>query len=99
MKSTTVFSPIFASTAIKRRAPTTGLIFTGGIGENSASIRQNILQNLPQFGIKANLEKNAELSRGVEGSFHQADSLLQLWVIPTDEEYQIAKETKEVLGL
>ena len=77
----------------------TGLVFTGGIGENSASIRQKILQNLPHFGIKANLDKNAELSRGVEGSFHQADSLLQLWVIPTDEEYQIAKETKEVLGL
>ncbi|WP_313422359.1 acetate kinase [Moraxella sp. CTOTU49803] len=77
----------------------TGLVFTGGIGENSASIRQKILQNLPHFGIKANLDKNAELSRGVEGSFHQADSQLQLWVIPTDEEYQIAKETKEVLGL
>ena len=77
----------------------TGLVFTGGIGENSASIRQKILQNLPYFGIKANLDKNAELSRGVEGSFHQADSQLQLWVIPTDEEYQIAKETKEVLGL
>lgn len=77
----------------------TGLVFTGGIGENSASIRQKILQNLPHFGIKANLDKNAELSRGAEGSFHQADSLLQLWVIPTDEEYQIAKETKEVLGL
>ncbi len=77
----------------------TGLVFTGGIGENSASIRQKILQNLPHFGIKANLDKNAELSRGAEGSFHQADSQLQLWVIPTDEEYQIAKETKEVLGL
>lgn len=77
----------------------TGLVFTGGIGENSALIRQKILQNLPHFGIKADLEKNATLPRGTEGSFHQADSQLQLWVIPTDEEYQIAKETKTVLGL
>ena len=77
----------------------TGIVFTGGIGENSATIRQKILDNLPHFGIKADANQNSELSRGAEGSFHQPDSKLQLWVIPTDEEYQIAKETKEVLSL
>ena len=39
------------------------------------------------------------MMRGAEGSFHAEDSSIELWVIPTDEEYQIAKETKEVLGL
>ncbi|MFW2177341.1 MULTISPECIES: acetate/propionate family kinase [unclassified Moraxella] len=77
----------------------TGIVFTGGIGENSASIRAKILANLPHFGIAVDEAKNAELSRGAEGSFHTADSKLQLWVIPTDEEAQIAKETKMVLAI
>lgn len=77
----------------------TGIVFTGGIGENATMIREKILGNLPHFGIKFDADKNAELSRGKEGSFHSADSALQLWVIPTDEEAQIAKETKQVLGI
>lgn len=76
----------------------TGIIFTGGIGENGSSIRAGILGNLPHFGIAFDGEKNAALSRGAEGAFHQPDSRLQLWVIPTDEEGQIARETKAVLG-
>lgn len=77
----------------------TGIVFTGGIGENAPLIRAKILANLPHFGIAFNEDKNASLSRGKEGSFHQAGSQLQLWVIPTDEEAQVAKETKEVLGM
>lgn len=77
----------------------TGIVFTGGIGENGAFIRQKVLENLPHFGIGFDTAKNDALSRGAEGSFHTADSRLQLWVIPTDEEAQIAKETKMVLGL
>lgn len=77
----------------------TGIVFTGGIGENAVTIREKILNNLPHFGIQFDADKNAELSRGKEGSFHTTDSQLQLWVIPTDEEAQIAKETKAVLGL
>lgn len=77
----------------------TGIVFTGGIGENSSSIRARILANLPHFGIDYDVAKNEALSRGAEGSFHTEQSRLQLWVIPTDEEAQIAKETKQVLGL
>lgn len=77
----------------------TGIVFTGGIGENATTIREKILHNLPHFGIDFDKAKNDALSRGAEGSFHTADSRLQLWVIPTDEEAQIAKETKIVLGI
>ena len=77
----------------------TGIVFTGGIGENSSTIRAKILDNLPHFGIQFDASKNDALSRGAEGSFHTDNSRLQLWVIPTDEEAQIAKETKQVLGL
>ncbi|MDO4250462.1 MAG: acetate kinase, partial [Moraxella sp.] len=77
----------------------TGIVFTGGIGENGSIIRAKILENLPHFGIAFDADTNATLSRGAEGSFHTSDSRLQLWVIPTDEEGQIARETKAVLGL
>lgn len=77
----------------------TGIIFTGGIGENSPLVREKILENLPHFGISIDHEKNQLLSRGTEGAFHLENSQLQLWVIPTDEEAQISKETKQVLGL
>lgn len=77
----------------------TGVVFTGGIGENGAFIREKILQNLPHFQIDFDQQKNQQLIKGEQGAFHTANSRLQLWVIPTDEEAQIAQETKQVLGL
>lgn len=77
----------------------TGIAFTGGVGENAVGMRTKILSHLRHFGIVLDEAKNAELSRGVEGSFHADDSAVELWVIPTDEEYQIMSETRAVLGL
>lgn len=77
----------------------TGIVFTGGIGENASMAREKILANLPHFGIVMDSDKNKALVRGKEGAFHANDSRLQLWVIPTDEEGQIAKETKMVLAI
>lgn len=77
----------------------TGIAFTGGVGENAVGMRTKILSHLRHFGIVLDEAKNAELSRGAEGSFHADDSAVELWVIPTDEEYQIMSETRAVLGL
>ena len=77
----------------------TGIVFTGGIGENADEIRHNIVQILRHFDIQADWDKNAALIRGNEGRFDAAGSEVQLWVIPTDEEYRIAQETREALGL
>lgn len=77
----------------------TGIAFTGGVGENAVNMRTKILSHLPHFGIVLDESKNAELSRGAEGSFHADDSAIELWVIPTDEEFQIMSETRAVLGL
>lgn len=76
-----------------------GIVFTGGIGENSPFIRQKILANLPHFGIEIDETIHNGLSRGAEGRCDTDNSRLQIWVIPTDEEAQIAKETKQILGL
>lgn len=77
----------------------TGIIFTGGIGENADVMRRNIVQTLRHFDIQADWDKNASLIRGGEGRFDAAGSEVQLWVIPTDEEYRIAQETREALGI
>lgn len=77
----------------------TGIVFTGGIGENSATTRARILNVMAHFGITFDADKNKTLAGGAEGSFHSPDSKIELWVIPTDEECQIAKETRQTLGL
>ena len=77
----------------------TGIVFTGGIGENSATTRARILDVMRHFGIKFDAEKNDDLVGGAEGSFQDQDSGIELWVVPTDEECQIAKETRQALGL
>lgn len=77
----------------------TGIVFTGGIGENSATTRARILNVMRHFGIKFDADKNKTLAGGAEGTFQTDDSSIELWVIPTDEECQIAKETRQTLGL
>ena len=77
----------------------TGIVFTGGIGENSVTTRTHILEMMPHFGIKVDADKNASLVGGREGSFQADDSSIELWVVPTDEECRIAQETRQALGL
>ncbi|ELA08535.1 acetate kinase [Moraxella macacae 0408225] len=77
----------------------TGVVFTGGVGENGADMRSKIVEKLKHLGAKFDQTKNQALFRGAEGSFHSEDSSIELWVIPTDEEHQIATETKAILGL
>lgn len=77
----------------------TGIVFTGGIGENSVSTRSRILEVMRHFTITVDADKNAALVGGGEGSFQDTASLIELWVIPTDEELRIAQETRMALGL
>ena len=73
-----------------------GLFFTGGIGENSAYIREKTVAYLPHFGFNLSKEQNDGLKRGTEGRI-DAGTGPQIWVIPTDEEGRIAKETVHVV--
>ena len=72
-----------------------GLVFTGGIGENSARVRERVISLLPHFGLQLNRTVNSETIRGREGRIDAGGR--QLWVIPTDEEGQIATETRQQL--
>lgn len=76
-----------------------GIVFTGGIGENSPRVRENVVALLPHFDLALDAEANRETIRGREG---RIDALTPnrpaLWVIPTDEEGRIADETRQLLG-
>lgn len=73
-----------------------GLFFTGGIGENSAYIREKTVAYLPHFGFNFSKERNDSLKRGTEGRIDAGTGGPQIWVVPTDEEGRIAKETAQV---
>lgn len=72
-----------------------GLIFTGGIGENSAYIREQVIKALPHFGLSLNAEIN-NATRGKEMRIDNHTGGPQIWVIPTDEEGRIAYETSQI---
>ena len=67
------------------------LVFTAGVGENSATMRARICKNLEYLGIKIDAEKNK--IRGCENKISTDDSAVQVWVIPTNEELMIAQDT------
>jgi len=73
-----------------------GLFFTGGIGENSAYIREKTMVYLPHFGFNLDKDANSSLKRGTEGRIDNGTGP-QIWVVPTDEEGRIAKETHYVV--
>jgi len=73
------------------------LAFTGGIGENSAVVRQAVCQPLAWLGVRFDSQANQSGTPG-EVCLSTADSAVQVWVIPTDEEGLIARETVELLG-
>jgi len=69
-----------------------GVVFTGGIGENSADIRARICDGLDWLGLKLDNSKN-EKAVGREQQISTDDSRLHAFVIPTDEELLIARDT------
>jgi len=69
------------------------IAFTGGIGENSPAIRERILTGLECMGIKIDRDKNNAMTSGKEGLISTDDSKLQIYVIPTNEELLIARDT------
>jgi len=74
------------------------IVFTGGIGENSAVVRAGICEGLEWMGLTLDVEKNQK-TIGVEGTITREDSHLAAYVIPTDEELLIARDTARcILG-
>jgi acetate kinase len=72
------------------------IVFAGGIGENSAEVRARICVGLEWLGISLDPERNAAVV-GAEGRIDRDGSRAELWVIPTDEELLIARDTWRVV--
>jgi acetate kinase len=68
------------------------IVFTGGIGENSPLVRANICEGLQWAGLSLDGDKNQRII-GAEGVISREDSRLAAFVIPTDEELLIARDT------
>jgi acetate kinase len=69
------------------------IIFTGGIGENSAEVRARICDGLQWMGLELDAGRNDSYSNGREGIISKDGSRLLAFVIPTDEELLIARDT------
>jgi acetate kinase len=75
------------------------VVFTGGIGENSPGVRAKICEGLEWAGLSLDAEKNQK-TMGVEAMISREDSRLAAYVIPTDEELLIARDTARcILGV
>lgn len=71
------------------------IVFTAGIGENAIDTRRDILNELDVLGIY--LDEEANKSRGKECMISTKDSKIECWVIPTDEELMIARDTMNLI--
>jgi len=71
------------------------VVFTGGIGEKSAELRRDVCANMEYLGIKLDNEKNFA-QNGKEGDISLPDSRVKVWIVPTNEELMIARDTAEI---
>lgn len=73
------------------------IVFTGGIGENNPQYRDRVCDKLAFMGVKINYDINDTLKRGKEGEISTPDSAVKVYVVCTDEELMIARDTKEIV--
>ena len=73
------------------------LVFTAGVGENSAHVRRMIVDRLGALGMKIDRDKNEATRFGKEGIISSSTSSVPIYVIPTDEEVMIARDTYSFL--
>ena len=71
------------------------LVFTGGIGENQINIRKGICEQLTYMGVEINVDANN--IRGEEKEISKSESKVKIYVIPTNEELMIARETQKLV--
>ena len=75
---------------------TDAIVFTGGIGENSAAVRERTCSGLDSLGISLDLKKNTTVS-GKVAEIQQDGASIKVMVVATDEELEIARQTIETI--
>ncbi len=74
------------------------VVLTGGIGENARPVRKQICDRLGSLGVVADDERNGSTVGGRAGPITADSAALPVWVVPTDEELMIARDTRDVAG-
>ncbi len=74
------------------------IVFTGGIGENADDLRDNICNELSYLGIEINNEIGRTLVKGKEGELSTENSKVKVYVLPTNEELAIARDTRDIVN-
>jgi len=72
------------------------IVFTGGIGENGVNIRRAVCKDLQQLGIALDDARNSAAAG--EAKISSDESRVQIWVVPTNEEIIVARQTKQHLS-
>ena len=72
------------------------IVFTAGVGENQWTMREGACEGLDYLGVKLDKELNAK-TRGTETKISAPDSKVDVWVVPTDEEIVIARDTQDLV--
>lgn len=73
------------------------LVFTAGIGENDFAVREGVCRDMDFFGIKIDEEVNRTTPKGEFKDITAPDGKVKVFIIPTDEEYMIAKDTQNLV--
>ncbi|MDD6463177.1 MAG: acetate kinase [Clostridiaceae bacterium] len=73
------------------------IVFTGGIGENNPQYRDRVCDQLKFMGVEIDYDINDKLKRGPEGEISTPNSKVKVYVICTNEELMIARDTKEIV--
>jgi len=74
------------------------LVLTGGIGENAASLRADLCAQLSALGVVLDTDRNTATVGGKAGPITTEDAALAVWVVPTNEELMIARDTKRLVA-
>jgi acetate kinase len=74
------------------------VVFAGGVGENSPGLRTRICEGLQWAGLEISPSRNAEMVGRKEGKISASGARMEAWVIPTDEELLIARDTFRVVA-
>ena len=74
------------------------IVFTGGIGENDSLLRGMVCEGLDYLGIKMDADKNTNFKRGVVSDITAEGGKVKIYILPTDEELMIARDTKSIVN-
>jgi acetate kinase len=74
------------------------IAFTAGIGENDPITRRETFRNLEAFGIQIDESRNTSVPHGEAGLISPDGAPVQVWVVPTNEEFEIAHQSADLIA-